>query len=249
MAAKRRRYRGWKYAALNLMVAKWLRRFAKPGEKYSYVTLGGTELYDIAHFGWIQGGLIGAVRSYEEQATLFPLAEETGRRFGALGVPVEVVQDDIFEYRRDLGGPHIYFIDLKNVCKPSEHGDLFQVWFEEGVLEPGDLLLVTSYLGGRTTWEWKLRPFDAEFRLLRIESFEAKRAMYEAAHPQFVVHQAMSGAGRSKDLQVAPVGFVKYFDTSTMGLYGMVCLSGQSSLVSMVTEVPRFDHVKQSWGL
>jgi hypothetical protein len=194
--AKRLQFGPHKYYALNLMLARWLRHHAVPGAQYHWVTLGGTELRDIVNAGWIDRLLITAVSSFEQNAKNAALAQATADQLVTRGVHVAVINDDIFAYRREVDIPHIFYVDLMGICRPKPHLRYFADWFLYDVLRPGDLLLITSYLGRNIGWPKVLEDYDAEFRLLRYALPDEQKNMYHRAHPLFVLNRA-SALGRS----------------------------------------------------
>jgi hypothetical protein len=238
-----------KYAALNLLIAKWLRHFAIVGQEYCYVTLGGTELYDVANLNWIDSRLTRAVVSYEQDPACHPLAEKTAEQFRAQGIAVEIIHDDIFRYRRRYDLPHIFYLDLLGTCSLDPYKREFKIWFEQEVIQPGDLLLVTSYLGRNHGWTKVLQPFDSEFRLLKVSSLERKKTVYRATHPLFVLNRALLDAGLQDELRLRGYGFIKYHDKSVMGLYGIMFEKGTTTLGTLVSEISLFDAITRDWGL
>src|SRR5690242_10918850 len=122
-----------KYAALNLLLARWLRHYSNQST-YCYVTLGGTELRDVANLSWIDNTLTSKVFSYEQDKNRYTLALETANEFKAKGVNVEIRKEDIFQYRRQCDLPHIYFIDLFGQCKRNSYQREFKTWFDNDVI-------------------------------------------------------------------------------------------------------------------
>jgi len=212
--------------------------------------LGGTELHDVANFSWIDNLLTSSVISYEQDDKRYRLARTTAERLRSKGVDVQVVQDDIFRYRRplDCDIPHIFYLDLLDTCKPDPYRREFKVWFDNEVIRPGDLLLITSYLGRNPGWGKVLQRFDADFRTLRVNSFEDKKRMYEKAHPIMVLNKALLDSGLKDELSLSCLGTVKYRDSSVMGLYGVVCEEGQANLAAMIANVSLFNTTSKERG-
>ncbi len=237
-----------KYMAYNLIVAKWLRTFALPAELYSYVTLGGTELYDIANLAWIDKLLVSHARSYEDRRTNFNLAQITAKEFADRGITVEVVEGDFFKYRRDLEGHHIFYIDLQGTCSLRQYLSLFEGWFRNEILQPGDLLLITSYLGRNRGWPKVLNNFQSDFNMLGVTSFAEMKRVYQLAHPLFVLDRALGEAGLHRELHLSSLGCIKYVSRkSPMGLYGIACEEGETNLVDFVNSEPWFDCGNDQW--
>ena len=236
--AKRLKFGANKYYALNLMLARWLRHHALQGSQYHYVTLGGTELHDIVNAGWIDRLLISAVSSYETDEETAALAQATANQLATKGVHVSVINEDIFTYRRDSETPHIFFLDLFQPCRPTPYLRHFSDWFLHDVLRPGDLLLITSYLGRNPGWTKVLQDYDAEFRQLRYEIFAQQKELYHLAHPLLVLHRALTETGLQEEVALRALGTIRYFDTSTMGLYGITLQDGVTTLSELLTNVP-----------
>lgn len=108
MATERRRFGFGKYAALNLLLARWLLYLDSQQLPFTYITLGGTELRDVAHLAWIDKQLVQSVRSYETAPERFKLAVKSKAHLERDGINVDLRKEDIFKYRRELDGPHIF---------------------------------------------------------------------------------------------------------------------------------------------
>jgi hypothetical protein len=243
----RLRYGPNKYAALNLLVARWLRLSQSNRVPYKYVTLGGTELLDVMIFHWIDSQMLSSVLSFEVNSERCKLAQKAEERIRQQGLDITINEDDIFEYRRSVEQPHIFFLDLEGVCKPTPFVRGFREWLEFEVLEPGDFLMITSYLGRNPGWRRTLEQFDAEFRLLRIRTFKEQKNLYRVAHPLFVLYQALSESGLNQDIFLNCLGYVKYRDTSTMGLHGIVISEGQTRFTDLIRNFPVFDMTRRDW--
>lgn len=237
-----------KYVAFNLLTARWLRHLAIQKQSYCYVTLGGTELYDVAHLNWLDTRLTQAVFSYEQDRHKVRLANVTADFFREKGVNVEIIPDDIFKYRRREDLPHMFYMDLLGICTPDPYRREFKVWFENDVIQPGDLLLITSYLGRNTGWSRVLQLFDSEFRLLRTSSFDEKKRLYNTMHPFFVLNRALTDSGLKNELKLRSFGSIRYRDSSIMGLYGITCEEGITSLDATVSTTPFFDVINRDWS-
>jgi hypothetical protein len=244
----RRVFRSSKYAAFNLLIARWLRGLSEPTEPYYYVTLGGTELYDITNISWIDARLVTAVRSYEEDRQRFGLATTKSRSILSRGINVQVIQNDIFAYTREFNGKHLYFLDFEKTCAGDQCCMSFSQWFEADTVLPGDCLLITSYLGRNPGWERVLTPFEGEFRSLRVNLIDQQMKLYKIAHPLFLLYRALREAGRDDSLKLNCIGLVKYFDTSSMGLYAFSCEAGRCDFGDSVNSLSVFDSVKREWN-
>lgn len=228
------KYGSNKYSALNLLLAKWLRHEATPGP-YEYVTLGGTELVDVTNLDWIDRKLAVRVRSYEQDPERFILAEKTASRLREQGVEIEVFADDLFSYNRKSDLPHIFYLDLFKIFRPVAYQKELADWFDNLVIRPGDFLIITSYLGKRTPWDKVLSPFESEFSFLNIASKEKKQILYNTYHPAMVLYRAMLQFRIDEEIKIKPLCHIKYFDTSNMGLYGILCQEGRSVLKEIVS--------------
>jgi hypothetical protein len=210
----RRKFGPNKYVALSLMVAKWLRLYSSNSEELTYITLGGTELLDVLFLSWIDKRMFSEVVSFETKSERYNLAMTMGGRLQEKGLNVTVCEGSVFDYQRNQDRKHIFFIDLEGVCKPEPYTEYFRSWFESDTIRPGDLLLVTSYLGRHPGWKKVLSPFDSVFRILRIESAREKQRVYRLAHPLFILYQAIRRARLEQDVRLTCIGYAKYKDTS-----------------------------------
>jgi hypothetical protein len=236
-----------KYAALNLVLAKWLRHYAKPKRKYSYVTLGGTELYDVNNIAWIDEKLVDVVLTYEQIPDRYAIALKSATTVRSHNINIEVLEEDIFQYGRNFNGGHIYFFDFEGTFAGELYQQKFQQWFDDQIIKAGDLLIITSYLGRNPGWVQKLDQFEGIFRKLRIESFEERIRLYVSAHPSFLLHDALRKSGRDDEIKLNNFGFVKYYDSSPMGLYAFACETGSTDLRHMVEQISTFDTIKRTW--
>jgi hypothetical protein len=250
MSAKPTNYGAGKYAALDLMLARWLRTGGVSRQAHDYVTLGGTELFDIANINWIDRDLVDSFVSYEQEKPKFELAKETADRFREKGIKIEILNDDIFQYRRDEDNekPHVYYVDVTGVFWRRPYQVVFKTWFDRDVIQPGDLILITSYLGFRIPMNDRLVEFEAEFLKLRISHRDEKLRSYEALHPLFVLARALIDAGLQDQIKIRCLGCIKYrANKERMGLYGLVCEDGQAGLASMASAVSCFDTLTRDW--
>src|SRR5687768_14111216 len=97
-----------KYAALHLLLARWLRVYADRAQQYCYVTLGGTELRDVQSLRFVNQGLSAMVVSFEEAKGRYKLALEAAERLNANGYEIDVQSGTFFSYKRRSELPHIY---------------------------------------------------------------------------------------------------------------------------------------------
>ena len=243
---KRLEFGPHKYYAVNLILARWLRHYAVPNQQYCYVTLGGTELRDVANVAWIDRLLASAIVSYENDSERADMARNTAASLVEAGLPVSIVEDDIFCYERDSDLPHIFFVDLTGICKPIPYQKEFRNWLDRDVLRPGDFLLVTSHLGS-VKWAQALRYYDAEFRELRSFERAERQRLYYLCHPALVLRRALLSRGLERELRLRPVGSVRYQDRSAMGLYGILVEEGETSLQLLVDEAPFWNTKASAW--
>lgn len=238
-----------KYAAFNLMLARWMRHYGT-SLQYRYITLGGTELYDVVNVNFINNRLVKAALSFEADNERFDLANEKASYLKSQGISIEVHKDDIFEYSRSSDDPHIFYLDFTKNFSRSRYQRQFQAWFEKKTVRPGDLLLITSYLGIRLGWPKILEPYKSDFAYLNVGDLEEKKQLYLTAHPLFVLAEALIEAGFHNKLNLNSFGSLTYRNKgrSRMGLYGIVCEKGKNDLASTLSGMPYFYTEDRNWG-
>src|SRR5437879_1546439 len=101
-----------KYAAFHLLLCRWMRHYAQPGQ-FRYVTLGGTEMRDIQSLYYIDAQCTSSIISYECHIAEHGLAVATQARLQTVGLQIEVRRGDLFTFQRVSDEPHLFFIDLK----------------------------------------------------------------------------------------------------------------------------------------
>lgn len=222
-----------KYGALNLLLAKWLRLYAR-AEPYCYVTLGGTELRDISNLDWIHRDLTSKIYSFEQDPRRYKIAIQTAAKLRINGLTLSVLADDLFNYERTDDQPHIFYLDLFRNCNRANYQAEFSEWFDNGVIRPNDFLIMTSYLGRKVSWQKTLEPFESEFILLSATEVEQKKSLYNVYHPAMVMNRALRHAGLHNEIRLKTLCCIKYFDTSTMGLYGIRCEEGRTVLSELI---------------
>lgn len=240
-----------KYAAFNLMVARWLSRNQAIAAEHNYVTVAGSQLHDVLNLAWINGRLARRVVAYEQDTNRWKKADQRARSLGDLGVQIDVLRDDYFTYERDSDAPHIFYIDVPGVISNSHHGEQLKSWFVQGVIQPGDLLLITSSLRVGSDWKTAVEPFEGEFMFLGIRDDERRKELFELAHPGLVLLRALRRSGRDAEVRLDALGSIRYVSrTVAMGLYGFECLEGRTELSELV-EGGRsyFDMVRRIWGV
>ena len=245
MATKSSQFGPNKYAAVNMLLSRWLRNFAQPGP-YCYVTLGGSELKDILNLKWIDKSLTSRVFSFEQDAAAFKQASELAVKYRNQGIEIEVRKEDLFGYERSIDDPHIFYVDLLKSCSRSNYQDLFRKWFETNVVRPGDLLMITSYLGRKPGWPKVLSQYDSDFRLLRIEGNENRKKIYNSFHPFLVLNRSLEDCELEQEIELDVICSIKYFDSSPMGLYGVACKDGETILSKLVKECHQVDLTKSA---
>ena len=230
-----------KYIAFSMMVARWLSYRPSIVDPVCYVTMGGTEMFDALALAWVNERLVSSVVSYEQDRNRFRLALATAESIRKLGIDVEVRQDDYFTYRRHTAGTNIYYVDLLGTLGNAQYYDVFRNWFVDEVILPGDLILITSYLGRNKGWERVLRAYEQEFRFLKVSGLAERKEMYAAVYPGFVLRRGLQALGLDRELRLDCLGHIRYRDTSPMGLYGFVCEEGVTDLATMVCNVRQFN--------
>ncbi len=239
-----------KYAAFHLLLARMFRHHALPTENYQYVTLGGTELRDARTMHFIDARLLQGAVTFEEDDDRFPLAQATAQRLQQGGLTVEVTHESIFEAftRTNAERRHLFFFDFEGRCAFSDYHRLFGRMFRKGHISENDILLITSFIGGRKKDLWKsvADEYDAEFRILDVRSAKDKQDTFRACHPSFTLYRALRDADLQDELAVECFGFVSYLDSSPMGVYGYSIRSGQTDFRAFV-KAPRFELYGKSW--
>ncbi len=239
-------YGPYKYAALHLLFARWLRHHALDSP-YRYVTLGGTELRDVQSMFFIDPRLTGSAISLENNRERFALAEVMASRVRNEGLVIETVQRDFFDFERSGDEPHFFFLDLEGICGSADYPLRFADMFRKGTLRENDTMLITSYLGRNPGWDKLFRAFDAEFRILGLIDSATKRTWYRRAHPSFTLFRGLAQANLQDEIALTCFGCVEYRDKSPMGLYGYVVQEGITAFPSFVRNTPYF-HVNNGYA-
>jgi len=233
-----------KYAAFHLLLARMFRHYSTPGEAYQYVTLGGTELQDVRSIDFIDRLLLEGSLSFENDDVRFPLAQATARRFQEAGLSIKIVHDSLFGgfQRTNAERRHLFFVDFEGRCAFSDYHRLFGRMFRKAYICENDILLITSFLGGRKKWERIEQEYDPEFRILGIHSSTDKQVTFRACHPSFTLRRALREANMQDELAVECFGFVAYKDPdrSPMGVYGYVIRQGRTDLRTFL-RAPQFE--------
>jgi len=232
--AGRTAYSPTKYAALNLLLARWARKVAAPGG-HRYVTLGGTELKDLSILTFIDRELASGALSIECDDGRFWMASETAKRLREdHQVSVEVLQGEFFEYRRESDEPHLFFLDLEGIFAWGRYPQLLGRFLANATLGEGDTFVVTSYLGRHPGWQRVFSTYEAQFGMLGASSESAKRDYYKWAHPTFTLFQALETEGLSGELLVCCIGCVWYRGTSPMGVWAYSFDEGRTRFTDLV---------------
>ena len=229
-----------KYAALHLLIARWLRNYARPG-CYHFITLGGTELKCCQSLHFIDPTLKTSAASFESSSARHEYASTTAEQLQNVGISVTTHKGDIFDFERKSDDPHLFFFDFTGTCA---HADLvlrFSRMFTDGRLRENDALLITSYLGRNPGWPRVLGAFDAEFRILGVSEPEKKIVSYRRSHPSFTLFRALCNSNLQSDLLMRCFGCVEYRDSSLMGIYGYVIEEGMTDFPAFINNVPFFD--------
>jgi hypothetical protein len=61
------------------------------------------------------------------------------------------------------------------------------------------------------------------------------------------LHNALRKSGREDEIKLNNFAFVKYYDSSPMGLYAFSCEAGVADLRNMVEQISTFDTIKRTW--
>jgi hypothetical protein len=236
----RLRFGANKYGAFHLLLARWLRHHARPDQSYCYVTLGGTQLRDIESLMFMDPGMISRAVSMEHESDRYQLACKTATRMASRNIPVQCIQGSIYDYTREDDRSHIFFVDLQGTCAFSDVHMRFSAMFRDGTIREGDGLFITSYLGRNPGWPRIFQLYDGEFRALGLTDDAAKRDWFRRAHPSFTLFRALSQWGLERDISLSSAGYIWYYDTSPMGVYGYAIGSGQTIFDRFVWRTPCF---------
>ena len=231
-----------KYSAFHLLLARMFRHFAPSDQVYQYVTLGGTELRDVRSISFVDARLLVGAVSFEENDVRFPLAQAAAERLRESGIDIEVTHDSLFRgfTRTNPDCRHLFFADFEGRCAFADYDKVFGRMFRKGYICENDILLITSFIGGRQKRERIDEVYDPEFRILDLRSSSARHAVFRACHPSFTLYRALRDADLQDDLAIECFGFVSYMGTSPMGVYGYSISPGRTDLRSFIN-APRFE--------
>lgn len=236
----RTRYGANKYAALHLLLARWLRNYAKP-ITYRYVTLGGTELKDCQSINFVDPNLTKSMSSFEQRTDRHEHATEMATKLAACGISVSITKSDIFDFARESDDPHLFFFDFEQICALGDLHMRFGELFLDGRLRENDTLFLTSYLGRNPGWNKMFSEFDSEFRVIGVTSFEEKKRGYRRSHPSFTLYRGLSRASMQGDLLLRSIGCIEYHDSSPMGIYGFVIEQGVTDFAEFIRNAPYYN--------
>jgi hypothetical protein len=234
-----------KYAALHLLLCRWVRLYSQYGAQYCYVTLGGTELKDIESLRFIDLKFISAVWSYETIKERYDLAQKRALELSASGVQVDLQYATLFSHQRTSDLPHIFFFDLEGICAWGDYEHQFSELFQNEIIREGDCLLITSHLGHRPGLDSVRKYFGGEFAVLGIDENDIQRVrnIFRRAHPTMTLYKGLSLNGIQSELALKCFGMVKYKDGTPMGIYGYTVSMGSTQLAAFVEdpEIQYFD--------
>lgn len=238
-----------KYAALHLLLCRWVRLYAQPGVSYCYVTLGGTELKDIESLRFIDGNFTSTVWSYETIKERYDLAQTRASELSASGVQVELQNATVFSHQRTSALPHIFFLDLEGICAWSDYDRRFGDLFQNQVIREGDCLLITSHLGHRPGLDRVRKYFGGEFSVLGIDenNNELVKSIFRRAHPAMTLFKGLSLNGIQSELALTCFGMVKYRDGTPMGIYGYTVSPGNTKLATFIGD-PNIQYFDMATG-
>ena len=246
-ASDRLDYGPRKYAALHLLLARWLRAHADASAEYCYVTLGGTELRDVQSLCFVNRGLARTAISFEAERPRHRLAVQTAERLNAKGITVEVRAGTFFSYKRSSDTPHIYFLDLEGICAWGDYYLQFARMFQDETIREKDCLLITSHLGHNRGWGEVRRHFSPELAALGVDENDESRlrSAFRTAHPTMTLFKALCRHRIEGELRITCFGIAKYRDSgrTPMGLYGYSMEAGSTVLKSFVDDVPAYFNV------
>jgi hypothetical protein len=225
-----------KYAALHLLLCRWLRLYGDRGNKYCYVTLGGTELRDISSLGFADISLASSVWSYETNAKRFEMAKDSAVELASCGIEVDLRHATVWSHNRQSDLPHIFFIDLQGICAWGDYDSRFGEMFQNEIIREGDCLLITSHLGHNPGPAAIREHFGGEFAVLGIDDNNDAlvRSVFRRAHPTMTLFKALCLNGIQSELALRCFGTVKYRDGAPMGIYGYAVAAGKTELATFV---------------
>ena len=229
-----------KYAALHLMLCRWMRIISIP-TSCTYVTLGGTELRDIESLDFVDSALIKPAITFELDSKRYKYAQKAAHTLHELGIDVDVRRADMFNYQRESDQPHIFFFDFEGICAWSDYHIQFGHMFQDLVMREGDTLFLTSYLGRHPGWPRVYEEFAGEFLVLGVKEVAKKKEIYTRSHVAFTLFRALKHVNLTDDLLVAPIGAIRYRDTSPMLLCGFTVSGGSTDFSSLASVRPYYD--------
>lgn len=235
----RLKYGPKKYAALHLLLCRWMRLYGRPDRGYCYVTLGGTELNDIESLRFVDPKLTTGVWSYETDQGRFKLAGPRAVELAAGGLAIDLRYASVFSHRRESDLPHIFFVDLEGICAWGDYDRQFGDMFQNEVIREGDCLLITSHLGHHRGLDRIREHFSGEFAILGIDENDQQsvRNIFRRAHPTMTLFKALSLNGIQSELALQCFGIVKYRDGAPMGIYGYAVSGGTTELARFVEDI------------
>lgn len=246
------------------------RRLAWPGRQdmpCRYVTMGGSELFDIANVMWVGRHFVEEALSFESNKSVFNTATRVRNLYEANGLKVDVANDDFFSYERTSKLPHVYFVDLKGTFT-IQYVEPIKEWLANEIFVPGDVMFITS-IQARYPLEKAFNDFQGEYAFLGVADKKEKQRIYYEAHPSFILARALREARREKEIELIPLGCIKYNDireaeedegreeaekagkkvrdestTSPMGIYGFLLDDGITDLRRLVEASTTFDTIR-----
>lgn len=252
MAEPRLIFNDRKYHALNLLLARCAVLDASLRRPFRYVTMGGTEMGDVWNVRWCTCNNVSSVLSYENERERFPAAIQRASELTALGCPTSVSFGDIYNFRRSNGDDqqYVFFLDFCGSFNGT-HISSVRRWFQEDVLRPGDLVLVTSWLGRHPGWPRVLAPFEGEFLYLGIVTSDRRKALYYPFHPALVMYRALLESGQEGEVEISCLGFVKYSGKGggPMGLYAFQLSAGVTDLGALTSNLGTCDTKTLAWDV
>lgn len=230
-----------KYAALHLLLARWLRLYSDGATEYHYVTLGGTELRDIQSLRFVDTRLTATILSYETDTKRHKLALERAAQLTAAGIDVEVQAATFFSHKRRSQAPHIFFFDLPGICAWGDYHIKFSEMFMAETIREGDCLLITSHLGHHRGLDEIREHFLGELAILGIDERDTDRVRcaFRQSHPTMTLFKALCLNRIQSEVCLRCFGVVKYRDANRtpMGIYGYSIASGVTDLKQVIGAV------------
>jgi hypothetical protein len=232
---ERLQYGAWKYAAISLLISRWLRAIPQ-ASRLVYVTLAGTELGDLKSLHFIDPLLVHRAYAFEIEKDRYEIAKSLEAQFRDRGVELVVINGNVFDYVRASDLPHLFFIDGLGIFAWSDYDARLGRLFQRQIIREGDCLIITSHLGHRPEIEHIKRTFSGELSVLGVSGDLPIGKLFRRAHTSFTLFRALTKFRLTQELNVRCFACVKYRDSTPMGVFGYIVGPGQTELRALVED-------------